>query len=155
MGSFSESWIWDGRLLKKFLFKSRVAMTFELRCIYISLSRANKLSNKESTVKLLWLIINHKVSLFYMWGNIKAHGQIYWCAIELLVCSLHLRRMSSKLQVDSPPRLKLMPNCHAVLEKKSGRENQNSHWEHFHRATYFLCRICQDDLVVLWGKMMR
>lgn len=43
--------------------------------------------------------------------------------------------MSSKLQVDPPPRLRLMPNCHAVPEKGRGRENQHSHWEHFHRAT--------------------
>lgn len=70
------------------------------------------------------------------------------------VCSPNLRSTSSKLRVDSPPRLPLTPNCHAVPEKQSGRKNQNTHWEHFHNFCGGFVRMtqlfCEERW---WGKL--
>lgn len=93
---------------------------------------------------IVWYATEHKSAQLIVVARCRA------------VCSPNLRSTSSKLRVDSPPRLPLTPNCHAVPEKESGRENQNTHWEHFHNFCVGFVRMtqlfCEERW---WGKLKR
>lgn len=77
---------------------SRVAVTFEFRCIYASLSPSNLRSDMESIAEFQQrLVINPLslpswmysceiwswVALSYLWLSIKAHSRLQWRAVEL------------------------------------------------------------------------
>lgn len=85
------------------------------------------------------------VSLFDMQRSIKAHSWLSWRAVEPCV---HLIS-EARLQSSESTR-------HAVPEKESGRESQNTHWEHFHNFCGGFVRMtqlfCEERW---WGKLKR
>lgn len=146
--------MWDGRLLKKFPFYSGSQgelWPFELSCIYLALAFSIIWFNKESSMKLQSRFNINSFSFIFIFIvlYVKGHKSTQFRVEPYRCVDFIWEKMSSELRVNSYSGLSLVPNSLAVPEQRSGRENQNSHWEHFHRATSFLCRICQDDPVVV------